>query len=127
MLTDFAKALEPASVTQMATHTFTFSVLDNLHQETTVQFIYEIRPNVNVTTEEPVVWAKFVTLRGNSIDRDNIGFMLKKKADADFQRYDATIYNEQTGDFSLLLIENIMPGTEYEYYAVSGTDAQGNV
>jgi len=127
VLTDFAKALEPASVTQMATHTFTFSVLDNLHQETTVQFIYEIRPNVNVTTEEPVVWAKFVTLRGNSIDRDNIGFMLKKKADADFQRYDATIYNEQTGDFSLLLIENIMPGTEYEYYAVSGTDAQGNV
>ena len=46
---------------------------------------------------------------------------------SDFQRYDATIYNEQTGDFSLLLIENIMPGTEYEYYAVSGTDAQGNV
>lgn len=39
VLTDFAKALEPASVTQMATHTFTFSVLDNLHQETTVQFI----------------------------------------------------------------------------------------
>ena len=127
VLTDFAKALDPASATQMATHTFTFSVLDNLHQETTVQFIYEIRPNVNVTTEEPVVWAKFVTLRGNSIDRDNIGFMFKKKADTDFQRYDATIYNEQTGDFSLLLIENIMPGTEYEYYAVSGTDAQGDV
>ena len=58
-----------------------------------------------------------MTLRGNSIDRDNIGFMFKKKADTDFQRYDATIYNEQTGDFSLLLIENIMPGTEYEYYA----------
>lgn len=25
------------------------------------------------------------------------------------------------------MIENIMPGTEYEYYAVSGTDAQGDV
>ena len=86
VLTDFAKALEPASVTQMATHTFTFSVLDNLHQETTVQFIYEIRPNVNVTTEEPVVWAKFVTLRGNSIDRDNIGFMLKKESRCRFSK-----------------------------------------
>ena len=116
VLTDFAKALDPASATQMATHTFTFSVLDNLHQETTVQFIYEIRPNVNVTTEEPVVWAKFVTLRGNSIDRDNIGFMFKKKADTDFQRYDATIYNEQTGDFSLLLIENLKNNTFDEWF-----------
>lgn len=99
VLTDFAKALEPASVTQMATHTFTFSVLDNLHQETTVQFIYEIRPNVNVTTEEPVVWAKFVTLRGNSADKNNIGFMLKRKKDSDYQKYVTTVYDEQTGDF----------------------------
>lgn len=127
VLTDFAKALEPASVTQMATHTFTFSVLDNLHQETTVQFIYEIRPNVNVTTEEPVVWAKFVTLRGNSADKNNIGFMLKRKKDSDYQKYVTTVYDEQTGDFSLLLTEGIEPNTEYQYYAVSGTDDMGDV
>ncbi len=126
-LAGFAKALAPASETQMGTHTFTFSVLDNLHQEATVSFTYEVRPNVNVTTEEPVVWAKFVTLRGNSADKDNIGFMLKKKTDVDYQKYETTAYDEQTGNFSLLLTEGIEPNTEYQYYAVSGTDDTGDV
>ena len=126
-LTKFAKGLEPASETVMGTHSFTFTLLDSLHQETTCTFGYDVRPNVAVTTDEPDAWAKFVTLKGNSADSTNAGFMLRKAGDADYQRYDATSYDASTGDFSLLLTEGIEPETEYEYYAVSGTDDRGEV
>ena len=126
-LTEFAKGLEPASETVMGTHSFTFTLLDSLHQETTCTFGYDVRPNVAVTTDEPDAWAKFVTLKGNSADPTNAGFMLRKAGDADYQRYDATSYDASTGDFSLLLTEGIEPETEYEYYAVSGTDDAGEV
>ena len=126
-LTKFAKGLEPASETVMGTHSFTFTLLDSLHQETTCTFGYDVRPNVAVTTDEPDAWAKFVTLKGNSAAPTNAGFMLRKAGDADYQRYDATSYDASTGDFSLLLTEGIEPETEYEYYAVSGTDDAGEV
>ena len=126
-LTEFAKGLEPASETAMGTHSFTFTLLDSLHQETTCTFGYDVRPNVAVTTDEPDAWAKFVTLKGNSAAPTNAGFMLRKAGDADYQRYDATSYDASTGDFSLLLTEGIEPETEYEYYAVSGTDDAGEV
>ena len=126
-LTKFAKGLEPASETVMGTHSFTFTLLDSLHQETTCTFGYDVRPNVAVTTDEPDAWAKFVTLKGNSADPTNAGFMLRKAGDADYQRYDATSYDASTGDFSLLLTEGIEAETEYEYYAVSGTDDMGEV
>lgn len=126
-LTEFARALEPASETVMGTHSFTFTLLDSLHQETTCTFGYDVRPNVAVTTDEPDAWAKFVTLKGNSAAPTNAGFMLRKAGDADYQRYDATSYDASTGDFSLLLTEGIEPETEYEYYAVSGTDDAGEV
>ena len=126
-LTKFAKGLEPASETVMGTHSFTFTLLDSLHQETTCTFGYDVRPNVAVTTDEPDAWAKFVTLKGNSADPTNAGFMLRKAGDADYQRYDATSYDASTGDFSLLLAEGIEPETEYEYYAVSGIDDAGEV
>ena len=126
-LTEFAKGLEPASETAMGTHSFTFTLLDSLHQETTCTFGYDVRPNVAVTTDEPDAWAKFVTLKGNSADSTNAGFMLRKAGDADYQRYDATSYDASTGDFSLLLTEGIEAETEYEYYAVSGTDDMGEV
>ncbi len=126
-LTKFAKGLEPASETVMGTHSFTFTLLDSLHQETTCTFGYDVRPNVAVTTDEPDAWAKFVTLKGNSADQTNAGFMLRKAGDADYQRYDATSYDASTGDFSLLLTEGIEPETEYEYYAVSGIDDVGEV
>ena len=126
-LTKFAKGLEPASETVMGTHSFTFTLLDSLHQETTCTFGYDVRPNVAVTTDEPDAWAKFVTLKGNSAAPTNAGFMLRKAGDADYQRYDATSYDASTGDFSLLLTEGIEPETEYEYYAVSGTDDVGAV
>ena len=126
-LTKFAKGLEPASETVMGTHSFTFTLLDSLHQETTCTFGYDVRPNVAVTTDEPDAWAKFVTLKGNSADQTNAGFMLRKAGDADYQRYDATSCDASTGDFSLLLTEGIEPETEYEYYAMSGTDDMGEV
>ena len=126
-LTEFARALEPASETVMGTHSFTFTLLDSLHQETTCTFGYDVRPNVAVTTDEPDAWAKFVTLKGNSAAPTNAGFMLRKAGDADYQRYDATSYDASTGDFSLLLTEGIEAETEYEYYAVSGTDDAGEV
>lgn len=55
VLTDFAKALELSSETQTTLHTFSFYVLDNLNQETTVVFTYEVRPNVAAYVENLIV------------------------------------------------------------------------
>ena len=67
VLTDFAKALELSSETQTTLHTFSFYVLDNLNQETTVVFTYEVRPNVAAYVEKPYCWTTFALLKGYCI------------------------------------------------------------
>lgn len=123
---DFTKALDTETAATIGTHTFTVSVLDGLNQESTLTFVYQIRPNVKVTTEQPLAWAKFVLLKGNSGDKEGVGFMLKKKGEAAFTRYEATNYDESTGDFSALVAKGIEPNTEYVYYSVAGLDDKGD-
>lgn len=71
VLTDFAKALELSSATQTTLHTFTFYVLDNLNQETTVVFTYEVRPNVAAYVEKPYCWTTFALLKGYCVDESS--------------------------------------------------------
>ena len=71
VLTDFAKALELSSETQTTLHTFSFYVLDNLNQETTVVFTYEVRPNVAAYVEKPYCWTTFALLKGYCVDESS--------------------------------------------------------
>lgn len=70
-LTDFAKALDLLSETQTTFHSFTFSVLDNLNQETTITFTYEVRPNVAAYVETPYCWTTFALLKGYCVDESS--------------------------------------------------------
>lgn len=71
VLTDFAKALELSSATQTTLHTFTFCILDNLNQQTTVVFTYEVRPNVSAYVEKPYCWTTFALLKGYCVDESS--------------------------------------------------------
>lgn len=70
-LTNFAKVLELSSETQTTLHAFTFYVLDNLNQETTVTFTYEVRPNVAAYVETPYCWTTFALLKGYCVDNSS--------------------------------------------------------
>lgn len=70
-LTAFAKALTLSSETQTTLHAFTFYVLDNLNQETTVTFTYEVRPNVAAYVEKPYCWTTFALLKGYCVDESS--------------------------------------------------------
>ena len=71
VLTDVAKALELSSETQTTLHTFSFYVLDNLNQETTVVFTYEVRPNVAAYVEKPYCWTTVALLKGYCVDESS--------------------------------------------------------
>ncbi len=70
-LTNFAKSLDLAAETQTTLHSFTLYVLDNLYQETTVTFTYEVRPNVAAYVENPYCWTTFALLKGYCVDESS--------------------------------------------------------
>lgn len=110
--------LEPDG-TQPATHTFTISVADSLYQEKEITFSVVVKADVAVSAEQPVVWAKFAVLKGNSGDISNVSFMFRKKGEAEFTPVTNVEKDEATGNFTAL-VTPLEPQTTYEYYAVSG-------
>lgn len=107
------------------THRFTVYAMDKLHQEQKISFTYVVRPDVPAFTGQPDVWATFATLKGNASE-DNRAFYLKKKTDDEsaWKKIEPTAMDEVSGDFSVL-ITDLDPQTEYQYYVTAGTDSHG--
>ena len=107
------------------THTFTIYAMDKLHQEQKISFTYVVRPDVPAFTGQPDIWATFATLKGNASE-DNRAFYFKKKADDEtaWTKIEPTAVDAVTGDFSVLMTD-LTPATEYQYYVVAGTDSHG--
>lgn len=105
--------------TKIASHTFTLIMSDALNQEVSETFTFEIRPNVQINVLEPIVWAKFATLRGTTADVVGQKFMLRKVGEDDYKPITDVKVNTATGDVTAL-VTNLEAGTKYEYYLVSG-------
>lgn len=119
---DFTSLIEYLQPEELSTalHKFTLTVSDNLYQEEEITFSFEIKANVPVNFGTPVVWAKFAVLAGESDNLDNVSFLFREKGKEDYQRIeeDNIVKNEEAGTFTAL-IQNLKPGTTYEYKAVS--------
>lgn len=111
--------------TKIASHTFTLILSDALNQEVSETFTFEIRPDVKINVLEPIVWAKFATLRGTTADGVGQKFMLRKVGENDYRSIDEVKVNTATGDVTAL-VTNLDANTVYEYYLVSGEEGQEN-
>lgn len=116
--------LEPNGL-KTGIHTFSLELLDQIDQETTVTFSFEIRPDVKVSVENPIVWAKFATLRGNSADVVGQIFMIRKVGETEYKPVTNVQVDPLTGDVTALVM-NLEADTEYEYYLVSGEEGSLN-
>lgn len=102
-------------------HTFVINVLDQLNQEKEITFSFEIKADVKVTTNKPIIWSTFAIIKGQAGNLDNVSFVLREANGVDISITSVT-KQEQDGQF-WALITGLKPGVEYEYYAVSGTDS----
>jgi len=116
--------LEPNGL-KTGVHTFTMEILDKIDQEVSVTFSFEIRPDVKISAENPVVWAKFATLRGNSADEMGQVFMIRKVGEVDYKPVTNVQVDPTTGDVTALVM-NLEANTKYEYYLVSGEEGNLN-
>lgn len=116
--------LEPNGL-KTGVHTFTMEILDRIDQEVSVTFSFEIRPDVKISVEDPVVWAKFATLRGNSADEVGQVFMIRKVGEVDYKPVTNVQVDPTTGDVTALVM-NLEANTKYEYYLVSGEEGNLN-
>ncbi|WP_075559844.1 PCMD domain-containing protein [Parabacteroides timonensis] len=116
--------LEPNGL-KVGIHTFTLELLDQIDQEVSVTFSFEIRPDVKVSVDDPIKWAKFATLKGYSADEVGQVFMFRKTGESDFKAVDNVQVNPSTGDVTALVI-GLEANTEYEYYLVSGEEGNLN-
>lgn len=102
-----------------ATHTFAFTMLDNLNQEKSITINIVIKADVKVLTEAPVVWSTFAVLRGSAGDPGKSSFMIREQGGQDIPVTKIKINSETS--FSAL-VTGLEAGKTYEYYAVSGED-----
>lgn len=117
-LTSLLEYLQPEGL-QISKHQFTLTILDKLHQESSLTFNVEVKADVPILLYEPIVWAKFATLRGTTADVTGQKFMFKKQDEAEYQVISDVQVDSSTGDVSAL-VQDLIPNTVYEYYLVSG-------
>lgn len=115
----FAKHLDPLPDNRTATHTITFFVMDDLNQEAEIKIIYEVKPDVQIMLLDPNPWAKFVVLKANTGDTEKRAFWIRKRGEAEYRKIEENIVVGKDGDFSVI-VKDLLPKTEYEYYATSG-------
>lgn len=119
-LTAFAKMLNPLTETELATHSFTAYVLDNLHQEVAISFAYEVRPDVAAYVSEPHCWTTFAVLSGNCLDETSY---FKLQAEGDSEIAIKTITRDTEGNMNAL-VTGLIPGVNYIYWLVSEEDPE---
>ncbi|MCD8136402.1 MAG: DUF4493 domain-containing protein [Parabacteroides gordonii] len=96
-------------------HAFTVTLLDNINQETSIEFSFKIMPDVDAYVEEPVKWTNFVVLKGVCLDESSY-FMLQV-ADGEPKKVDV-VQRDTEGNLSALVI-GLKPGAEYTYWIES--------
>lgn len=116
--TSLIEFLQPEG-TKTAMHKFVLRVLDNLNQEEEITFSFEIKADVEVRAENPIVWAKFATLKGNSVDLDNLSFEIRKKDAIESEKITDVSIDAVTGNFTALKT-GLETNTDYQYRAISG-------
>lgn len=114
----FATQLESSSDVKAGVHKFTVYAMDKLHQEQEISFSYTVRPDVATLTDDPLIWANFVLLKGNSAEITGKAFMFKED-NKEYVRIEPTVINASTGDYSVLI--KVSPETVCSYYAIAGT------
>lgn len=119
-LTSLLEYLQPEGL-QISKHQFTLAILDKLHQETSLSFTVEVKADVPILLYEPIVWAKFATLRGTTADETGQKFMFKKQEETEYTEISDVQVDSSTGDVTAL-VQGLDPNTTYEYYLVSGED-----
>lgn len=101
-------------------HSFNISIIDMLNQEVSVSFKLVITPNVPVETLSANAFTTFAFLQGKSADKEGIGFKVwigDDKASAKFIEAE-TIDGDRFG----AIVTGLLPGTVYNYCAVSGNN-----
>lgn len=105
-------------------HSFIVYAMDSLHQETEVEFAFEVRPDVAVVTNKANAFSTFAFLSGETQETSGQAFKFRKQGDSDFRTIEAQVNAD--GTFSALVSE-LTPGTDYEYMAVTGDDSEGDL
>lgn len=123
---EFAKSLVAKAATDKKKSTYTFSVfaLDDLHQETTVAFTFDVQPDMPVSTDRANAFSTFAFLYGESSSTSEQGFKYRLKGTEEYKEVGATA--KPDGSF-YTVITGLEPGKEYEYYAIVGTESVGTV
>lgn len=101
-------------------HSFNISIIDMLNQEVSVSFKLVITPNVAVETLSANAFTTFAFLQGKSADKEGIGFKVwtgDDKASAKFIEAETI-----DGDIFGAIVTGLLPGTVYNYCAVSGNN-----
>lgn len=122
-----ANALVPYD-SRVQVHTFTFIVLDKMHQEQTVSFSYQVKPNTGVFTSEmtpAAVWTTFARLGAMTDNQAGLGFEYKEADAVDWTEVSVSSKNVD-GSFGCLVSE-LKPHTNYVYRGFSNDDLNGGV
>lgn len=109
-------------------HTFTFIVLDKMHQEQTVSFSYQVKPNTGVFTSEmtpATVWTTFARLSAMTDNQAGLGFEYKEADAVDWTEVSVSSKNAD-GSFGCL-VSGLKPHTNYVYRGFSNDDLNGGV
>ena len=100
-------------------HAFTVTLLDNINQETSIDFSFKIMPDVDAYVEEPVKWTHFAVLKGVCLDESSY-FMLKA-AEGEPKKVDV-VQRDAEGNLSALVV-GLTPGTDYSYWIESADNS----
>lgn len=108
------------SVNDEATdHKFTVNLLDNRHQETTIDFTIQIIPDLPAIVNEPYCWSTFAVLQGNCADESSY-FVLKTPSGEEILNNQDFIKRDKKDNMSVL-VTGLKPG-EYSYKIRSAVD-----
>ncbi|MCC8172409.1 MAG: PCMD domain-containing protein [Parabacteroides sp.] len=125
-LTAMANTLVPYD-DRIQVHTFSFIVLDKMHQEKTVTFSYQVKPNAGVFTAEMTpasVWTTFARFSAVTDNQTDLGFKYKE---ADATEWTEIAVSSKNADNSFgCLVNNLKPHTKYVYYGFSNNDMEGS-
>ena len=95
-----------------ALHTFSVTLLDSINQEASVQFSFNIMPDVEAYVEEPVQWTNFAVLKG--VCPDESSYFVLQTAGGDVTVKGDAVRRDAEGNVSAL-VTGLTPGVTYSY------------
>lgn len=107
-------------------HTFTFVVMDKMHQEKTLSFNYQVKPNAGVFTSEltaATLWTTFARFTAVTDNETGLGFSYKEAAASEWT--EINIASKNADNSFGCLISGLKPHTEYIYRGFCNDDLNG--